>query len=434
MREAQARTPIGAILAVVLSAVCITNDPFFLLALWLGLVLAWNIAQFHLVRRYLTVIDPSTPQRRAAFLKRIPPFYAAIGVAWGLSPLLFFDQLDDLREFACWAMLACVLYGPAHRLALLPALHRAYTNSFFLASLLTMVAITVDDGRPGNTLLWFLPVALLQLWMARRIATDVQSTQAVLYGAQFDLAATNKEALAAVKAKNRFLAAAAHDMRSPVIALGMYAQFLEDDPSNCQTIAPKINRATTAVNALFTSLFDLAALDNGQIPLTIEPVSVADVIRTVHNELEPHATARKLQLRVRMGNAAVRQTDATRLRRMVSNVLSNAIKYSKPGSKILLAVRTQDGWVRIEVWDQGVGIPADQVGQVFQEFYRAKGGAELAPDGMGIGLSLVTRLADALNCRITLSSAHGRGTRVVIEVGDVGPDPTKRKALSVANG
>ena len=429
MREAQGRTPIGAILAVVLCLVCFTNDPFFQLALWLGLVLAWNFIHFRLVSRYLTVVDPSTPEQRAAFLRRIPPVYVTIGVAWGLSPLLFFDQLGDLREFTCWAMLACVLYGPAHRLALLPSLHRAYTHSFFLTSLITMVAMTVYDGKPGNALVWFLPVALLQLWMAHRIASDVQSTQVALYGAQFDLAAKNKEALAAVEAKNRFLAAATHDMRSPVIALGLYAQFLEEDPSSYQTMAPKISRATSAVNALFNSLFDLAAFDSGRIALAIEPVSVADVIRTVHNDFEPHAAARRLQLRVRMGNAAVRQTDATRLRRMVSNVLSNAIKYSKPGSKILLAVRSQEGRVRIEVWDQGIGIPADQVSQVFQEFYRAKGGAELAPDGMGIGLSLVTRLADALNCRITLSSAHGRGTRVVIEVGEVDPNQANRKAL-----
>ncbi len=215
-------------------------------------------------------------------------------------------------------------------------------------------------------------------------------------------------------------------MRQPVIALSLYAEYLESYPDSHVEVGPKITQATAAVNNLFNSLFDLAHFDTGEVKLTIEPVRIAEVIDGLAHVVGPVAKASGIELRVRV-NDALLQTDSTRLRRMIANVLSNAVRYSKPGAKILLAARVRQDKLRVEVWDQGVGIAADKLPKVFSEFYRVDTSTALAPEGMGIGLSLVARLAEALNTKITIASVEGRGTRVTMEIGDVDPDPEKRR-------
>jgi len=433
MREAQARIALTPLMAVAMGLACASIVPLDQIALWLGVVLTWTIAHVMVGHWYLAHVDGGTPNQRRSFLSKARIFYALIGVIWGCTPILFFDRLGDVREFACWVVLACVLYGPAHRLAMVPAIHRAYTNGLFFTSLSSVVVVTVAENKAVGVVVPMLIVALLQRWATHRIAADVYKTQSALYGVQYDLAAKNEEAEAAVAAKNRFLAAAAHDMRQPVIAMGLYAQFLESDPGSYQELAPKICRASKAVSALFNSLFDLAAFESGRITLAIERISLAEVIRTLQTDFEPHAHARGIELRVRVADAVL-QSDATRLRRMIGNALSNAIKYSRPGTRILLAVRSQGPKLRVEVWDQGIGIPASQVGLVFQEFYRAEGGAELAPDGMGLGLSLVTRLATALGATVAIASVEGRGTRVSFTLSDMDLAASQHQSVCAACG
>ncbi|MGJ7489476.1 sensor histidine kinase [Variovorax sp. ZT4R33] len=433
MGEALGRHAVGLVMACTMAAVCWPYVHPAFVVLWLGMVLAGTFARRRFARHFQSVVDSAGPQARNAFLQRLVPFYAVMGLTWGMSLPMFAGSAEGARGFACWAILAALVYGANHRLALLPQLWRAFMHTFFIAAFCYFAYRALAPGAEASVSLWFLPLCLAQFWFTRRLSVAVLHIQSALYGAQYDLARKSDEALAAVVAKNKFLAAATHDMRQPVIAMGLYAEFLEAEPQSYNELAPKIGRAAQVVNRLFDSLFDLSAFDAGQVRLAVQSVSVGAVILALQEEYEPLAAARGLTLRVRVHDAVV-QSDEVRLRRMIGNVLSNAIKYSKPGGKVLLAMRPAGGTVRVEIWDQGIGIPAAQIDKVFQEFFRADGGSQLAPDGLGIGLALVARLADALRTRILIDSVEGQGTRVSLTLGSVEADASKQVQLSAACG
>ncbi|WP_162590312.1 sensor histidine kinase [Variovorax sp. RA8] len=424
--ESRGRITLGAIICMAMAGIAIGSDvPAWQAMAWLVVALAGNLIRYLAENKYACTLRKAPAIEQFDYIRRIAPIYLILAFVWGCSTLLFFGRMSSLQQFASWSLLAAMLYAPMARLSLIPCLFRRYVGGMVASSLLCITWMVWGGGSQG-ALLWVVPVALGQLLLAFRIAGDNHQTQADHYGCVFDLAAQKRAADDAVKAKNRFLAAAAHDMRQPVIALSLYAEYLESYPDSHVEVGPKITQATAAVNNLFNSLFDLAHFDTGEVKLTIEPVRIAEVIDGLAHVVGPVAKASGIELRVRV-NDALLQTDSTRLRRMIANVLSNAVRYSKPGAKILLAARVRQDKLRVEVWDQGVGIAADKLPKVFSEFYRVDTSTALAPEGMGIGLSLVARLAEALNTKITIASVEGRGTRVTMEIGDVDPDPEKRR-------
>ncbi|MDM0085104.1 HAMP domain-containing sensor histidine kinase [Variovorax sp. J31P179] len=425
MRESIGQVLLGLLLCVVMASLCVRVIPLQQVMPWITVVAACYILRHLAETNFVRHLQDASTEVQLGFVRDIRPVYLVLAIGLGSSVLLFFDRLGDIGEFACWSILAGMMYVPTPRLALLPALGRVYTTAFFASALVCMLLVAAQDPSPSShTAVWFLPLAILQWALTRRMTREIHRTQREHYGLVFDLAAQKREAVEAVQTKNRFLAAATHDIRQPAVALAIYAEHLEAYPDMHLELAPKIHRASQAVNGLFDSLFDLSKFDAGEVHLAIGPTRIADVIAALVSTADPLAREKGIELRVRVVDAML-QTDAARLQRMIGNVLANAIKYSHPGTKILLSARMRAGRVRVEVWDQGIGIPADQIQQVFSEFYRVDAATKLAPDGMGIGLSLVTRLAAALNTRLTIASVEGRGTRVSMEIRDVDPDPAK---------
>jgi signal transduction histidine kinase len=214
-------------------------------------------------------------------------------------------------------------------------------------------------------------------------------------------------ALDAVEIKNRFLASAAHDIRQPVHALSLYADWLGSEPELVHEIAPKIVESTKAVNALFDSLFDLVRLDSGKIKLNIEAVDLGKLVHDLELQYRPLAQAKGLQFRVHVAPGSV-LSDPILLRRIVGNLVSNAVKYTQRGG-VLVGSRHTHAGPRIEVWDTGVGIAPVHQREIFREFFKVPThpGTE---DGFGLGLYIVARLAAILGHPLSLSSTPGRGT------------------------
>lgn len=425
MSESIARMPLGLMLCLALASICLPVLPAEQVLLWASVLVVGNVVRFLAESNYARHLQGAPTAIQTEFMERITPIYLVLAAGWGLAALLIFGRLSALREFACWSIVAGMIYVPLPRLALIPRLCRLYTTTIFATAGLGMIYAVWAPGTPNLTPLWFVPLAVGQWFLARRMTRDVYRTQSEHYGMVFDLAAQKNAALEAVQTKNRFLAAATHDMRQPVIALSLYAEYLEAYPESSDELAPKITRATAAVNNLFNSLFDLSNFDAGEIHLAITPVRISEVIEGLVSTAEANAKAAGIELRVRVTDAIV-ETDSMRMRRMIANVLSNAIKYSRPGSKVLLASRVHGGRLRVEIWDQGIGIPADKISNVFAEFYRGEAASELAPDGMGIGLPLVARMAEALNTKLKIASVEGQGTRVTMEIGNVHAELEKR--------
>jgi len=191
------------------------------------------------------------------------------------------------------------------------------------------------------------------------------------------------------------------------MALSIYADHLVSMPDQHGLVAPKIAKAAAAVNRLFESLFDLARLDNGQTRVRIEPIDISEIMHDLQAQYEPIAGAKAIELRMRTCRRELR-TDPTLARRMIGNLISNAIKYSPPGRKVLMSARVRAAGVVVEVWDQGIGIAPEELDKIFLDFYKVD--AAGAGEGFGLGLSIVARLAHALDARLSVQSRFGRGT------------------------
>lgn len=421
------RQRVGASLMTVFAAFCWRHAEPALLLTWLiaGLaILGWRNRR---EAAYAAMVGRDTPAILAGFISAMRPIFTLHGAIWGVSLFFSFDNLPLYDQLGCWLVLACVASAPLTTVALVPALSRAYTNTLFsmlIAVLLGMTA-TKESGSAGPDLL-LLGLPFFYWWLLGRFGKGIHHNQREQFGLQYDIALREQEAREAVHIKNRFLAAASHDMRQPVLALSLYAEHLLEHPDMHLQLAPKIAAASQAVRGLFESLFDLANLDGGQVQLRIGQVDIAQLLADVHNQFEPLAAARRISLRWR-GAPSLLMTDAVQMRRMIGNLVGNAIKYSEPDRKILLCARRHRGGVRVQVWDQGFGIPEQHLGNIFKEFYRVDRPDQGSIDGAGLGLSIVTRLARMLDTQVQVDSVVGRGTRFTLDL-----DATSKAANSPA--
>lgn len=203
----------------------------------------------------------------------------------------------------------------------------------------------------------------------------------------------------------RRLAGVVHDLRQPLDALAIYAELLAQDPAQAAELAPRMARAIALAQGLAQSLQDFAAW-RGQEAAT--PVRADVHIPTLLAELaavyEPQARRKGLRWRVR-GIEATFTSDPAWLRRMLGNLLANALRYTAHGG-VLLAVRRRAAGLAFEVWDTGPGLAAADRQRIFEPFVRLSAAGE----GIGLGLAVVREGAQRLGCEVTLRSRPGRGS------------------------
>jgi Na+/proline symporter/signal transduction histidine kinase len=228
-----------------------------------------------------------------------------------------------------------------------------------------------------------------------------------------ELARAKAEAEEANVSKTRFLAAAGHDILQPLNAARLYAAAMQQRAeSGAPTgeivgLAQNVDASLEAVEDIFSALLEMSRLDAGAMKVEPANVPVDELFRQLRIEFAPLARKRELELIFAPCSLAVR-SDRKLLRRLLQNLISNALKYTREG-RVLVGARRLRGRLRIEIWDTGIGIPEDKQKSVFQEFQRLDAGAGVAP-GLGLGLSIVERLARVLDHKIALRSRPGRGS------------------------
>ncbi|HLO75596.1 MAG TPA: ATP-binding protein [Magnetospirillum sp.] len=219
----------------------------------------------------------------------------------------------------------------------------------------------------------------------------------------------------AVAAKSRFLAAASHDLRQPLQGLVLMHELLAAKLEGVQAdILGKAQRCASTLYEMVDDLLDVSKLDSGVIAVSKRECLVRDLVNDVLPPHEAAACAKGLALRHVRSRLQVR-TDPALMRRILSNLLSNAVKYTHKG-KVLIGCRRRRGVARIEVWDSGVGIPADQLANVFEEFMQLDNPERAREKGSGLGLSIVDRSARLLGVVVTVRSVPGRGSCFAIDV------------------
>ncbi len=229
----------------------------------------------------------------------------------------------------------------------------------------------------------------------------------------------------ALTEKSRFLAAASHDLRQPIHAIGLFAGALKEEvrDGRGRYLIDRLERSMSGLDELFNRLLDIARLDAGTIEPQSSAFAIGPMLQTLESRFQTVAQARALQLRVHMPRAANVRCDPTLLSELLMNLLSNALRYTESGS-VLLGARRRGDRLSIEVWDTGPGIAAKDREAIFEEFVQLGNTSHDRRQGLGLGLSIVRRLATALECPVTMSSRVGRGSvfRVSVPLTDDLPE------------
>lgn len=235
-----------------------------------------------------------------------------------------------------------------------------------------------------------------------------------------ELAHKNARLEAAGLARARFLAAASHDLRQPLYALTLFSSALKagvSDPVQLER-AGHVQECVANLDALFTELLDISRLDSGAMQPAPSVFSLDALFNEVSATFRAIAEKRELRLVLRKTDAVV-ETDRVMLARIVNNLVSNALRYTREGGVLVGARADGPGQVRIEVWDTGVGIAPEQQQRVFEEFYQVdagRRGGENREYGLGLGLSTVERLVRLLGGQVSLRSRPGRGSVFGVQV------------------
>lgn len=251
--------------------------------------------------------------------------------------------------------------------------------------------------------------------MAARIASAHAEMQREIEAATHELRQKRADAEQANIAKTRFLAAASHDLRQPIHALGLFVDLLARKPHEPQTahLVQRIGQSVETIGSLLDSLLDISRLDAGA--LSPEPRVLP--VQTLFDRLgdaTAEAEQKGLRLRIRPSRLWIR-SDPMLLERVLRNLLANALRYTPRGG-ILVAGRRRGGALRIEVRDSGIGIDAASQELVFHEFVQLDNPERNRDKGLGLGLAIVARLGRLLGHPVGLRSAPGRGSVFWIEV------------------
>jgi signal transduction histidine kinase/DNA-binding response OmpR family regulator len=215
------------------------------------------------------------------------------------------------------------------------------------------------------------------------------------------------------QAKSRFLAAASHDLRQPLAALLLYVNVLKDRlPPSEQGLQIKIKDCVRSLSDLLNDLLDLSKLEAGVVSPGVSDFAIAQVLATLQSLHTPEAQFKGLQLRC-LTSPLTARTDPVLYKRILSNLIDNAICHTERGG-VLIACRRSQGKHWIEVWDTGVGIPADKTEEIFEEFRQLGDGAR--NKGSGLGLAIVAKASALLGLEIRVRSRVNRGSVFAIEL------------------
>jgi signal transduction histidine kinase/CheY-like chemotaxis protein len=215
--------------------------------------------------------------------------------------------------------------------------------------------------------------------------------------------------------KTRFLAAASHDLRQPMHAISLLVGTLRPGATGAEReVVERLERSVEALDAQFNTILDLSKLDAGVVRPVIAVFPLRSIFESIEIRFAPQAAFKKLALAVFPSRAMV-ASDPAVLERLLGNLVSNAIKYTREG-KVLVGCRRRGDRLRIGVWDTGVGIAPENLERVFEEYFQASAGPRDRSEGLGLGLAIVRRLARLLGSEVEVASVLGRGSRFALEV------------------
>jgi signal transduction histidine kinase/CheY-like chemotaxis protein len=384
------------------------------LAPWAIAVYALTAARVLAARRFWK--RPRTPGSLRGWAWLAAVFSWVSGLLWGMLTWIGFVP-DQPHLFAfIVAILAGLVSGTIPSLSAFPP---ALVGSILATTIPVAARFTTMPGVVGDAYL-FLLVCLIVIniyygLIAYRTLHESIRLRLENVGLIGHLQEERDRAKAADHAKTRFLAAASHDLRQPIHALGLLVSTLSvlgqrgDVPGGqARSLAGSAKSIVGNLSGLLNALLDISRLDAGVVTVARETVDLGELFRNLRDEFADEAKARGLHWHVAQTTVLV-DTDPMMLKRILDNLLSNAFRYTRRGG-VLLGCRRRGELVEIQVWDTGSGIPEDQREAVFEEFVQLQNPARDRTQGLGLGLAIVRRTAELLGHPLKLASVTARGS------------------------
>jgi two-component system, sensor histidine kinase len=393
---------------------------------WLGVAIAVQVVSLVITHRYSARMRrfgaPDLAQAsRWGF--HIALVFGAQGIVWGSATLLILVVDSTSHQILLLVMALAYPFATLFGTSFWPSVQYFLMLPMGGLAILALI-LKGDNGSLGLAAIFFVALLIVHS-MARQAYTSTMSGIQL----QFDkdelveqLRAQTNIAEQASAAKSKFLAAASHDLRQPLHALGLFTAALRERVTGIETkpLMGSIEQSVSALSGLLDALLDLSRLDAGIVQAHVRHVDLAPLLRTLSVEYEPQALAKRLNWYCR-GSDVVAQTDPVLLETVLRNLLGNALRYTQNGSVGIECTREGDT-VRIEVADTGAGIAPEHHREIFREFFQLHNPERDRTKGLGLGLAIVERLSLILGHRIELRSAPGQGTAFTLFLTAGDPD------------
>jgi signal transduction histidine kinase len=412
------------VVACILAYVLWNRVPNTQLLAWLLVLAGVCVLRMVQIRSFFRQEPPA--QRMSRWAVASAAGSALIGAVWAFASILFLDPDQPISVITITVILMGICAGSIVNLA-------SYLPSFWVVvgpSMGALMAVLLWHGNAvSNTVALLAGVALIAYFVGARnvhrllteslqlsfenvaLRREAEEKSKLLETALQQMDAARRSAEQANAAKTRFLAAASHDLRQPIHALGLLLATLADRVRNAQTapLLGQIDASVDAVDAMLNSLLDISKLDAGVVHPNIGPVDLGALLERLEAEYQPVARLTDNGLRLRPASATV-LSDAAMLQRVLANLISNALRYTHHG-RVLVAARKRGASIRIDVYDNGPGIPAESLEDIFLEFHQLGNPERDRRRGLGLGLAIVKRLVGLLGHRMEVRSEVGRGSR-----------------------
>ncbi len=408
----------GAILIIVMWG----TVPATAFAAWFGAILVNQAWRLRLVRRYRAATPAESSSRRWGFVSALGSTFA--GALWGCAGVMLFVPGDPGHQALVIVCLFGVILGGIN----LTSVYKPAFYGFVLPALLPLIVrVAIEGDRLHFYIAAVMLVVLAFILASGHNLNNLMTQSLTIRYENVDLideltreTAAADRARATAEAANRdktqFLAAASHDLRQPLHAMGLFGAALAarvDEPA-AREIVDCINASVEALERQFTALMDISKLDAGGVTPSRARFPLATLFARLEREFAPLAAARALRLRIARTSVWV-DSDPVLLERVLANFVSNAVRYTERGGAVL-GVRRRGSQVAIEVRDTGSGIPAAERERIFEAFYQIRPAPRAAGQGMGLGLAIIRRLAALLDHPIEVDSTPGRGSRFAVVV------------------
>ena len=339
------------------------------------------------------------------------------GSMWGLVGMSsFVFPMGSMQDIIFIAIIGQAFGGSAF-LAVDIKIFYAYLLTMLIP---TLLAYAIVPGETHLPLAWYtLALFVATSALAHNIHAMIMHSLALRFENMDLINALTAQKTAANEAnvsKSRFLAAASHDLRQPVHALGLFIGALSSRVQEIESrkILANISATLETLEGMFNALLDVSKLDAGVLEPKIQDFPLTLLLTKIHTEFLLEAKKKNLRFSIISTRLAAR-SDIALLERMLRNLVSNAIRYTTTGGVVVGCRRIGDK-IRIEVWDTGIGIAPTRHKEIFQEFYQVDNPERNHTKGVGLGLAIVQRLSRLLQHPVSLRSIYGKGSVFMIEL------------------